>query len=428
MEGVGLRGKITKRAVDALKPGAMLADVEIKGFVARKLPSGLVSYGLRYRVAGKQRWLSLGLHGRLTPEGARRFAKIRAGEIADDRDPVAEREAEHTEIAAPSNNAVDAVLDSFVERHVRRNLRSADEVERIFNKYVRPRFGTRSIYDLRRSDIVAMLDEIEDQNGPVMADRALAHLRKAFNWRAARDDIFVPPIVRGMTRTSGRDRARTRVLDDQEVRDLWSALDMADVHSCYPAYVRSLFLTAQRRTEVAEMRWEELEGKVWTIPGQRRKQGDSNSLLLCEPVLRLLGTSKRSGFVFSTTNGRRAFSGFSKAKRALDRAISELRQREGRAPMARWVLHDLRRTARSLMSRAGVLPDIGERVIGHVIPGVRGVYDRHSYLEEKGEALARLFALIADILQPSDVAVAPLSRATARRASTRFAPNLPVQN
>jgi hypothetical protein len=81
------------------------------------------------------------------------------------------------------------------------------------------------------------------------------------------------------------------------------------------------------------------------------------------------------------------------------------------------------------MSRAGVLPDIGERVIGHVIPGVRGVYDRHSYLEEKGEALARLFALIADILQPSDVAVAPLSRATARRASTRFAPNsLPVQN
>jgi hypothetical protein len=89
-----MQGKITKAAVDALQPGDILADTEIRGFVARCLPSGIVSYGLRYRAAGKQRWLALGLHGRLTPDMARKAAKKRVGEVADDRDPAAERAAE----------------------------------------------------------------------------------------------------------------------------------------------------------------------------------------------------------------------------------------------------------------------------------------------------------------------------------------------
>ncbi len=89
-----MQGKITKAAVDALKPGDILADTEVKGFVARRLPSGVITYGLRYRVAGKQRWLALGLHGRVTPDKARRLAKKGAGEVAEDRDPAGEREAE----------------------------------------------------------------------------------------------------------------------------------------------------------------------------------------------------------------------------------------------------------------------------------------------------------------------------------------------
>jgi integrase len=104
--------------------------------------------------------------------------------------------------------------------------------------------------------------------------------------------------------------------------------------------------------------------------------------------------------VFSTTRREKPFSGFSKAKRALDDAIAGLRSKEKRNPMPPWVLHDLRRTARSLMSRAGVASDIAERVLGHVIPGVRGVYDRHEYLAEKRDALEQLARLVAQILDP----------------------------
>lgn len=391
-----MRGKITKAAVDALMPGDIIADTEVKGFVARGLPSGKVSYGLRYRAAGKQRWFALGVHGKITPDLARKLAKKRVGEIADDRDPTAERDSER----AKAKNTVNALLDIFLERYVRRNLRAAHEIERVFERHVRPRIGSRPIAALRRRDVAEMLDAIEDQNGPVMADRTLAYVRKCFNWWATRDDSFVPPIVRGMARTKPTERARKRVLDDDEIRDLWAALDRAKAPAPFPGLVRALLLTAQRRNEVARMRWEEIDGSTWIIPGERRKRGDANTVPLTKDALKLLGKPHRSGFVFSTTDGEKPFSGFGKAKQAVDKAITEMRRDQGRAPMPAWVLHDLRRTARSLMSRAGVTADIGERVIGHVIPGVRGVYDRHSFFDEKKDALERLAALVKQILNP----------------------------
>jgi integrase len=70
-------------------------------------------------------------------------------------------------------------------------------------------------------------------------------------------------------------------------------------------------------------------------------------------------------------------------------------------PIPNWTIHDLRRTAKTLMTRAGVRPDISERVLGHTIPGVEGVYDRHSYADEKREALEKLASLISSIVEPS---------------------------
>lgn len=396
-----MKAKITKRRVDALKPGAILADEEIKGFVARRLPSGVVSYGYRYKVNGKPRWLGLGLHGSITPDEARDLAKKRAGEVADSRDPRAELEAARFEANASSATSVNAVLDSFVDRHVRNNLRSAREVERVFNVYVRPRLGTRSIYHLRRSDIVKMLDEIEDANGAVMADRVLAHIRKAFTWQAARDDRFNPPIVRGMARTKPKERARDRRLTDEEIRDLWKALNVMSQPEPYPRLVRTLLLTAQRRDEVSRMRWEEIDGDTWIIPGERYKTKIANAVPLTPVARAALGDPLKKGFVFSTTGGKKPFSGFSKAKSTLDEKMTELRQKDGREATPPWRLHDLRRTARSLISRAGVPGDIGERVLGHVIPGVRSVYDRYEYLDEKRDALKRLASLLDQILNPA---------------------------
>jgi integrase len=398
-----MRGKITLESVKSLEPGAILSDDKLTGFVARCQPSGKVSYFYRYRdkKTGNKFWLGLGQHGVITPARARELALIEAGKVAGKVNPLLEQRAERAEAAKAERaeeNTVNAVLDDFTKRHSGK-LRSADQVKHALDTYVRPAIGEMSIYDVRRRDIVKMLDKVADQAGPVMADRTLAHLRKALNWQAVRDDEFASPIVRGMARTKPKERARDRVLDDNEIREVWKALETANVPACYPAFIKSLLLCATRRNESAHMNAAEIDGDLWTIPAARYKGNHDHVVPLTKQARALMGDNPK-GFIFSTTDGKRPFSGFSKAKADLDKEIAKIRKAAARGKMARWTLHDLRRTGRTLMSRAGVPDDHAERAIGHVIGGVRETYDRWSYINEKRQAFESLAGLVDRILDP----------------------------
>jgi integrase len=205
-----------------------------------------------------------------------------------------------------------------------------------------------------------------------------AYLGKVMNWHASRDDDFRSPIVRGMAKP--KSKARDRILTDDEIRAVWSG-----PQSVFGRYVRFLLLTAVRRTEAARMTRAEIVGGVWTIPAHRMKGGVEHVVPLSAMVLDMLPLT--TAFVFSV-DGVRPIGGFSRLKREFDEAV----------PTPHWTLHDLRRTARSLMSRAGVSADVAERCLAHVIGGVRGVYDRHAYVEEKRQAFEALAALVEEIL------------------------------
>jgi integrase len=271
----------------------------------------------------------------------------------------------------------------------------------------------------RKTHITALLDRIEDTNGVGMAQSVLAILRSIMNWWAAKDEDFRSPIVRGMARTSTKERARSRILDDDEIRDLWAALDTADgLPQCYPSFMRLLLYTGVRRCEASNMNTSEIKfengrGDVWTIPASRCKQKQDHVVPLTKQAKALIGDSEP--YIFSTTGGVKAFCGFSAAKKALDAEIARIRKRDGRPPIERWTTHDLRRTSRSLMSRAKVDADIAERAIGHVIPGVRGTYDRYHYFDEKRDAFERLAALVEVILNPPPDNVARLDEHKQRR-------------
>ena len=196
---------------------------------------------------------------------------------------------------------------------------------------------------------------------------------------------------------------RTRALSDDEIVSLWDALESEEVPLPFRRIVRVLLLTAQRRNEVGLMRTEEIDGEIWTIPAERYKTGIPNVVPLTKDARTCIG-DRAEGFVFSSNGGKRAFNGYSKAKSQLDKVITRKRRKARLKAMPPWTLHDLRRTARSLMARAGAPSDVAELVLGHKIPGVRGVYDRHSYLAEKRTALEKLAALIRDILNSNNVA------------------------
>lgn len=181
--------------------------------------------------------------------------------------------------------------------------------------------------------------------------------------------------------------ARDRTLSDPELRAIWSAPVALPV---YGAFVRFLLLTGARKSEVAEMTWAELADGVWTLPAARNKTNVELARPLSQAALAILAELPRIGeFVFSRS-GNVPLSGLSRFKIELDQASGT----------SGWTYHDCRRTARSLMSRAGVSSDIAERALGHVIGGVRGVYDRHGYQDEMLLAYERLASLVAGIVDP----------------------------
>jgi hypothetical protein len=411
--------KITKRVVDSLKiePHEYAVwDAQLPGFGVRVRPSGAMSYVVGYRAgsgrtAPKKR-LTIGAVGKIAPEEARALARGILGAVAHGRDPAKERR----KAEASAENTLRSIAENYFTREGHK-LRSLRARQRALDRLVYPTLGARQIDDIKRSDINKLLDKIEDENGARTATLALAYLRRMMNWHATRSDEFRSPIVRGMAR--GAITKRDRVLTDAELRALWRAAEGWD-HP-FARLLRFILLTATRREEAAAMRWSELEGDLWTIPASRYKTKIDFELPLSRAALDVLDTVARfseKSFVFTTT-GKARMGGFSKFKVRFDaRMLDELRQvAAGRGDdptditLDHWTVHDLRRTARSLMTQAGVPPDHAERALGHVIGGVRGVYDRHGYREEKRRAFEALASEIERVLNPQPNVV-PLRRAT----------------
>jgi integrase len=211
------------------------------------------------------------------------------------------------------------------------------------------------------------------------------------NWHASRSDSFRSPIVRGMARTKPKERARDRVLTDDELRAVWKG---AEANGVFGAMIRFILLTAARRSEASELRRSEIKGTEWTLPAERNKTKFELVRPLSKAALAVL--PKAGEWVFGLDG--KPITAFSRLKRLFDEASG----------VYGYTLHDLRRTSRSLMSRAGVDADIAERCLGHVIGGVRGVYDRHSFLREKLLAYEALASLIERIVKGSAAKVVSL--------------------
>jgi integrase len=173
-------------------------------------------------------------------------------------------------------------------------------------------------------------------------------------------------------------------LSDEELRAVWYASTAAGWP--FGAMTKLLILTGQRRSEVAEMRWSEIdfETRLWTMPRERCKSNREHTVLLSEPAAAILKTSPQiedSDLIFSKT-GTTPVSGFSRAKARLDAALP--------SGMPGWVLHDLRRTFASGCARLGVAIHVVERLLGHTsgtFAGIVGVYQRHDFSLEQRAAV-----------------------------------------
>jgi integrase len=360
----------------AVAPGAertIFWDKNKSGFGLMVTKQGHKSYVVQYRSGRLSRRMAI--KNGLTLDQARREAKKIIGDVAKGLDPLAERRKNE----AKAENTLRQIAEEYFLREGQK-LRTVGERRATFERLILPKYGARQIDSIRRGEIVRLLDRVEDENGPVMADHVLAYLRRVMTWHASRSDDFRSPIVRGMARTKPRSRVRQRVLSDDEIKAVWQAAEQTKTLFGY--FVQFLLLTAARRNEAALMSRTEVDNDEWTIPQARYKTGRELVIPLspaARAILAQIPKIAKSSLVF-TNDGKRPLGGFSKFKKSFD----ELCGIKG------WTLHDLRRTARSLMSRAGISTDHAERALGHVISGIRGTYDKYEYRDEKRRAFEAL--------------------------------------
>jgi integrase len=394
-----MRKTLTDKGVAALKPRPQrftFPDPELTGHYVRVTPNGNKTFSVVARAPnGKQVWAAVGAADAMPIKEARERARVAIGRI---RDGLSAFEA------AP--NTFGEIAEQWLTRHVQaKGLVTDYQIGRLLHVHVLPQWGTRPFLQIRRSDVAALLDRVEDNHGARQADMVLTVVRSLMNWFATRHDDYTPPIVKGMRRQNPKQHERERILDDAEIRAVWKA---AESNGTFGGILRLALLTGQRRTKISTMKWADLsDDGEWTIPKAPREKDTAGTIKLPDVALAIIRAQPRlasNPHVFAG-RGNGPFCGFGATKATFDTKLPDV---------APWVIHDLRRTARSLLSRAGVLSEHAERVMGHAIGGVEGTYDRHKYADEKADALARLAALIEGIVNPR-ANVRPLRGILAKR-------------
>jgi integrase len=282
---------------------------------------------------------------------------------------------------------LDQVLDRYLFEVVeRKDYRTGDRIAANFKSYVRPILGKRPMYDegaITLTDTAFLLDSIE---GHAMSDKILGSLGKVFKWFATKDHLFKNPLVPGMGRNAGQ--PRDRKLSDEEICKLWHATGLMRDFECFA------LLTAQRKTKVLELQFGDIVDGYWCIRRQPREKDHGGTLKLPPLALEIIerqrtpdSESRDRVFPLPMNPGS-----FYEYKVALDQAIDNVGDDH-------WVTHDLRRSARTLMSRAGVKPWVSERVLGHKVGSqVEQVYDRFEWREDKGAAVQALADLVSSIV------------------------------
>lgn len=396
----------TAKRVETIKAGTSrqeLPDARMPGLYLIIQPSGAKSWAVRYRHNGSPRKCTLGSWPRIDLAQARAFAGKALRAAAEGRDPAKEK----SQARDGMDDSVQTLAARFIETHCKRNNRprTAQETERLFNLHILPKWRGRRVQDITKREVIAVLDHAIARGSPVAANRALTAMHTMFAWCVSRGIIETNPCT-GIRRPTV-EHSRDRILTDGELRKLWKAT--GKVGHPFGPLVKLLLLTGQRREEVAAMEWAEvdLDSRVWTLPSARAKNYEPHEIPLSDAAIAVLdGLDITGGRFVLTTTGEKSSNNYSKNKRRLDALLP--------TDMPSWRLHDLRRTAASGMARLGVNLPVIEKVLNHTsgtFGGIVGVYQRHSFADEKRQALDAWGKFVIDLVGGKPISnVVPLGQ------------------
>jgi integrase len=381
---------LSARTIAGLKSGdrADLCDALAPGLTLRVSASGVKTWSVLYKHRGRNRRLTIGRYPALSLADAREQARTVRARVALGEDPAGDKQTER----ATFDQTIANLVEDY-EKHAG-GRRSWPETNRILQNEILPSWRNRAVKDITRADVRQMIER-KVETAPIMANRLLARVSRLFNFALEREWIEANPAAR--IRKPAEERSRDRVLEDDELRALWKALQETEaedddgnaLNRLVPALndaFQVMLLTAQRCGEVCRMRWEDLDLKAgwWSIPGAFTKNGADHRVPLSRPALDILKRREKTKkpdavFVFVTRTKRSVAARAKKAASFLSVGL----------PFA-FRAHDLRRTAASRMAAAGIPRDHIAHVLNHrsvTRATVTAIYDRYTYDVEKRTAL-----------------------------------------
>lgn len=362
--------KLNDRTVTGNKPGlpagkteAIIFDEDIPGFGLRLREGGSRAWIFQYSRDSRTRRMTLGKYPKLTAQAARDMVRPLVHQVGLGRDPAHEKH----EARAHKETFGEAVAAYLKVKASELRPRTLIEAERYLARYARG-LHSRPLVAVTQAEIAGLITKLAEDRGAVTANRARAEIVGLFNWAARQGKTQVNPA------------AFDRVLTNYELAAIWNALPRGD----FGAIIKLLLLSGQRRSEIGELRWSEidLEKNVIKLPADRVKNRKAHTIPVSEPIRAVPKAQPRTlgrDHVFGRGVG---FSNWGAAKRALDSRLSDSIQP--------WTLHDLRRSAVTGMAELGIAPHVIEATVNHLSGhkgGIAGVYNRAQYQEAVQTAL-----------------------------------------
>ncbi|MEW6999109.1 tyrosine-type recombinase/integrase [Colwelliaceae bacterium BS250] len=366
------------------------------GLYFRVSNSATASFEVRYSIYGKRRFISL---KKPYPALSLAEARLKAAEIKmmvkEGEDPLEHRKLD----SVKPFKLLDALAEDWLQEQEKR-IKTGHIYRRVYQKDISPMIGGIATEKIRPLDIRTVIKSIDQSGRPSIANDALNYLKHIFRHGIKLGIIETNPAdAFQYVDAGGIEKARQRALSINEIKELFEVLTANSDQVTRENYlaVALLISLATRKMELMAATWSEfdLDKGTWTIPAERTKTGVSIRMPLSAHVSNWLEELKirsaASEYVFPNRR---------KSKRpyvspdTLNAAIGKLFKEE-KISFPHFTIHDLRRSARTLLASLQVPPHISERCLNHKIQGVEGVYDQYDYFNERKEALEKISNLIA---------------------------------
>lgn len=373
----------------------------VKGLLLRVTEAGNKYFYYSYWYNGKSKRFKIGDYPNISLSDARQNARELAGKVNMGIDPQAEKNKRKHQSKPQTFKELAA---EFKEKHLP-TLRESTriEYERIIDVELIPKLGKHSIEDISRNQIMSLLDAkaYGKDPAPVMANRIRARLSKIYSFAISRGLIEVNPVSRvpkykKTNKGEEVEQRRDRYYKPDEIRELWEYFENWDEPT--GSVFKMLLICGQRKTETMKMKWDDIQGDVWTIPASIAKNKDEHLVPLPEMALEVLekmrSISGHSDYVFCSPKKQ------NEPIQWIKRAVSDI---QNLSEVNDFRPHDLRRTFATYMTKLGVDRTVLGKVLNHKgLSGdgqVTAIYDRHSYMKEKRQAMKRWSHKLEQILE-----------------------------